>query len=972
MPPLGVKASPTDTITVTLVLQPNYEGDGYGTINATVTPPPGIVESDSSDNQAQAITTAERIAGQLETLFIVSGSRMATDPSQGASGVLTSLATLARHPAVKGAVLDVQQAQSVADAYTTWWASPASRANPDLANKVAETIRSEIQAFLSVHPNIRYLVFVGGDDIIPFYRVRDASDTHWKESTFARDLSPSTVRDALGADFYLTDDYYTDDRPEEPFSKFWPDARPFYVPDRISSRLVETPAEIQATVAAFLRASNHTISLAPGIIGGDRKLTLDTAGHICRAIESSLQSRPFCTVEEPVFADVFADRNGAWNSAWTAFHANQMVNGEVSAAGISSRQSSFDQRLWVSIGCHSGLNLPESVGNPNELDLVQSFVGKGGVAIAPTAYGYASKRKEPAYSELYMVALAERMLACSGQTVGAAFIQAKHRFFAEQAGWLDPLDEKAVLPVTLYGLPHWQLLSSAQTCPQPADAAHATPSAVAPDTATSMTASAVSSLTFTFTVDPALLQSLSPPLSTGDYYRYGDQTLAQDGRPIQPAHHLTVPETLPNLGSVRGLVLLDAAYHDLQDFDPVIEQAWIISALQQQPDDEEVEPPVELSGWDHDYPHGLGYYPKRVGADDSNPVARINLVLGACNAETVMQQDGPQINCRQERLFDTVTLGVMYSASDDVTAPHLSQFISFTFDSVPGLPSVSGVSIVADEQLYAAVLVCDDGQGHYASTDLVHNAGWWTGNCPGHAERLFVQAVDPAGNVTVSEWVVPLPVVLNNRSYLANVMSDYSALLPDLIATEVSVDQDGKIAVTIQNVGRGLVVDDFWVDLCFMNSNAVGVRPPSGYNDVCKGRSYDYLVWSVLASQAPILPGGKVILTQDQVNTEESVFERVIAAGTPIWVHVDSTNANTSYGGVLEEGEPLPSKYNNILGPVTLSRELYPPPTVRSAGAVHSTMLPVRLDPTVSESREPWSSPESLTERRLWLPAVTR
>ena len=43
------------------------------------------------------------------------------------------------------------------------------------ANAVAEAIRDLVFDYMETHPGIRYMVIVGNDTIIPFYRVPDAA-----------------------------------------------------------------------------------------------------------------------------------------------------------------------------------------------------------------------------------------------------------------------------------------------------------------------------------------------------------------------------------------------------------------------------------------------------------------------------------------------------------------------------------------------------------------------------------------------------------------------------------------------------------------------------------------------------------------------------------------------------------------------------------------------------------------------------
>jgi hypothetical protein len=925
-----------------------------------------VEESSRVDNQAQVSTPTD--GKRLDTLFVVAGDQMAQTSDNGASPVLSTLYQLAPDARIKGAVLDVGRALTVAQAYAAWAADETAKADPAKANAVATAVRQEILSFLAPYSNTRYLVFVGGDNLIPFYRVRDASDTHWQEKTYGRSLPQNTVGQVLKQDYYLTDDFYTDDAPEVPQSQQWPDSqRVLYLPDRISARLVETPEEILAALAAF-RDSNGELVLGPALLGGDKKLTYDTITTSCQALDPEA-GIAMCTDDEPDFANSFATPN--WTTAWTAFHANHMINGEVLASQLRRDDQTYAGRLWVSIGCHSGLNVPDVAGEPaNATDLMQVFVGKGGVAIAPTAYGYASRRDNPSYSERYLLTLAQEVQACTGQTIGAAYLTAKHRLFAETEHWFDGLEEKALLPLTLYGLPHWRIQNgSATVC--------------AEETQAVVAATVAATQAVTATVIPLDIPLSEPQVvdTIGRYYEYQGQSLIQHERPIQPAHHLSITPALNDGAWPHGIVLLDAAYTDRPGFDPVIEQAWIISLLQQGNTQPEVEPPVTATGWDHDFPHSLGYYPKLPGAKDSQAVASINLVLGACQRMVTGNADQPEIRCEPERLFQHLNLAVFYSTSEDEPPPGLATTEAFMGSST------TLFTVAATETLTAAFALCDDGQGHYRSGRLTHQGERWVGSCPLAAQRYAVQAVDLAGNVTSSDWRVP---GLAHQLFLPTLFHDYATPRPDLVPTAVYLNDEGNLAVDFQNVGPGWVVDDFWVDLCFMNSALPGIEPPKQEDDVCKGRAHDYLVWLVAATQTPIPPQAKVTLTVGQADPTESVFIRTIPARTPLYVHVDATNANTFYGGVWEVGESItqttaPEHYNNILGPVTLAQTLTPPTPSQAAALLRNTQVdtvPLRVDPpaltlTSAGDADPVLDPPQEVEapaddsHTLWLPFVS-
>jgi len=127
---------------------------------------------------------------------------------------------------------------------------PMTSLNPvfTVANQVAEAIKDLILSYLNSQPSIKYLVLVGDDLMIPFYRVPDDAYIA-NESTYTGRSgvdSDNPTHAALDLGYTLSDDFYADHTPLK-----WR-GRELYVPDLAIGRLVETPAEIETMIQAFL------------------------------------------------------------------------------------------------------------------------------------------------------------------------------------------------------------------------------------------------------------------------------------------------------------------------------------------------------------------------------------------------------------------------------------------------------------------------------------------------------------------------------------------------------------------------------------------------------------------------------------------------------------------------------------------------------------------------------------------------
>ena len=129
--------------------------------------------------------------------------------------------------------------------YAAWDANPCA---PELANAVASGIAATVNSIRLTRPGLKYLVFVGGDDQIPFFRVPDltriANESGEAGSFSANQYSGAFIRENL-----LSDDPYLDTDPIQA------GARQVFVPDLAGGRLVETPGQIIGQLTEFVSAN---------------------------------------------------------------------------------------------------------------------------------------------------------------------------------------------------------------------------------------------------------------------------------------------------------------------------------------------------------------------------------------------------------------------------------------------------------------------------------------------------------------------------------------------------------------------------------------------------------------------------------------------------------------------------------------------------------------------------------------------
>jgi hypothetical protein len=127
-------------------------------------------------------------------------------------------------------------------------------------------------------------------------------------------------------------------------------------------------------------------------------------------------------------------------------------------ANSGSASAALAARILFTMGCHGGLNIPDSLGSPTVpvnkyLDWPELY-GRDQAAmyIANTGYGYGDTASV-ALSERLMALFAKNLHSDSG-SVGEEWVNALQQYFAT-AGAYDVYDEKVMEETTFYGLPFW-------------------------------------------------------------------------------------------------------------------------------------------------------------------------------------------------------------------------------------------------------------------------------------------------------------------------------------------------------------------------------------------------------------------------------------------------------------------------------------------------------------------------------------
>ncbi len=210
--------------------------------------------------------TKQSGGSSVETLILINRARIAKQyDDAAATQIMNKLAQLAAHNSVRGIVVQVESTPAVAAAYSAW---NQHLDEPDYANSVTEAIHGLIDVQVAAHPEIKYLVLVGDDRIIPMRREpNEAYDCAepgcggW-ETGYLDVTCSSTVGSALCHEQNLSDNYFGDKVIET-----WALHQP-YVPDLAVGRLIENPTEIVTQIDLFL-ASDGRVPTRAGVVGAD-------------------------------------------------------------------------------------------------------------------------------------------------------------------------------------------------------------------------------------------------------------------------------------------------------------------------------------------------------------------------------------------------------------------------------------------------------------------------------------------------------------------------------------------------------------------------------------------------------------------------------------------------------------------------------------------------------------------------------
>ncbi len=401
-------------------------------------------------------------AGAFDTLILSDLSRMAGSATEEAA-LSQKLSALAARPEVNGVVVDVASDAAVAFANDQADASPSC---PFAKNLLADAIKKIVDDYRA--RGIQYVVLVGNDDVIPFYRYPDQAGLANESNYVPPVLDDSASQASLRLGYVLSQDGYGSSHSVTIKESELP------LPDLAVGRLVETPSDVMALLDAYLSTSDGVVHPTSSLVTGydfleDAAQAVESefqAGLGAGARNSSLIAPNTISPSDPQswsaaeLRDLLLDQGhhdliylAGHFSAFSALAADfetRLLASEVAASDVDLRNA-----VILSAGCHAGYNIVNKDGVPGvtvEPDWPQAFAQKGALLIAGTGYQYGDTDFVE-YSERLYLNIAQQLRVGSGPVaVGKAMVEAKQQYLAETAQ-MRPLHEKAFLEATLFGLP---------------------------------------------------------------------------------------------------------------------------------------------------------------------------------------------------------------------------------------------------------------------------------------------------------------------------------------------------------------------------------------------------------------------------------------------------------------------------------------------------------------------------------------
>ncbi|MCA9874686.1 MAG: right-handed parallel beta-helix repeat-containing protein, partial [Anaerolineales bacterium] len=321
-------------------------------------------------------------AGSYQTVILADMARLAGTPAEKAA-LAAKLAEFAARPEVAGVLVDVAADGRVAAANAQADAHPAC---PYAKNLVAGAIKEIVTEYRALNP-LAYVVIVGNDSVIPFFRYPDnallANENNYVPPVKDGSASQASLR--LG--YVLGQDEYGSQTAVSFKNSVIP------IPDLAVGRLVETAVQATAVLDAYLATPDGVSPLTtrPLVTGYDfledaalgvqaeLEAGIGQSADILIADRALAPADPAAWTADDLRDQLLSERHDiaflaghfSASGALAADYTTRMTASELIAAPVDLRNA-----IVFSAGCHSGYNVVDADGVPlvtEEPDWAQAF-----------------------------------------------------------------------------------------------------------------------------------------------------------------------------------------------------------------------------------------------------------------------------------------------------------------------------------------------------------------------------------------------------------------------------------------------------------------------------------------------------------------------------------------------------------------------------------------------------------------------
>jgi hypothetical protein len=404
-------------------------------------------------------------ASGYKTVILTDSTRIPSDKPADITTLNQQLAAFAARPEVAGVVVDVNSATAPGRIHDLVVQADNNLGCPYAQNLVATALKQIIDSYRPNNP-LAYVVLVGGDSVIPFFRYPDDALLA-PESGFIPPVLDGTASQAsLQLNYVLSQDAYG------AAVSVNQNVNSFPIADLAVGRVVETAAEATTMLNAYLSTTGGVVATPTSSLVTGYDFLSDAATSVKGSLDAGIGSSGQALIAPN---NISPTDPQAWNSTQLKsallgsrhdlvflaghFSANSALAADfsttISTADLVGASTSFTNAIVFSAGCHSGYNIVNAHAIPNitqPVDWAEAFAQKGATLIAGTGYQYGDTDFEM-YSEQIYAGFAAQLLQGSGPvSVGQALLLAKKAYLASTPT-LRGIDTKALLESALFGLP---------------------------------------------------------------------------------------------------------------------------------------------------------------------------------------------------------------------------------------------------------------------------------------------------------------------------------------------------------------------------------------------------------------------------------------------------------------------------------------------------------------------------------------